>query len=138
MKILISGIFDIIHPGHIHVFKKAKSLGDELIVNVVPDNRAREVKGLNRPIVCQTDRVKVVEGIKYVDYVIVTLAEHKMTYLEYLEKVLKEIKPDRFVFKSFDLLLSKLCYNLDIRFVVIAEHKDYHSTDIINKIKKLH
>jgi rfaE bifunctional protein nucleotidyltransferase chain/domain len=65
-----NGCFDIIHPGHIQLFKFAKSKGSKLIVGLDTDERVRLNKGRNRPINCLEDRVEVVSSIKYVDEVV--------------------------------------------------------------------
>ncbi len=70
MIIWTNGCFDIIHPGHIQLFKFAKSKGSKLIVGLDTDERVRLNKGRNRPINCLEDRVEVVSSIKYVDEVV--------------------------------------------------------------------
>lgn len=44
-KVVVFGTFDIIHPGHIHMLKEAKSYGDYLVVVVARDTTVCEVKG---------------------------------------------------------------------------------------------
>ena len=48
--VFTNGCFDIIHAGHIKILKKAKSLGDVLIVGLNKDKSVRKLKGKNRPI----------------------------------------------------------------------------------------
>lgn len=64
-----NGCFDIIHPGHIELFKYARSKGDLLFVGIDTDKRVRELKGETRPINSQEDRKRVLEAIRYVDKV---------------------------------------------------------------------
>ena len=45
-----NGTFDIIHPGHIKLFKVGKSLGDKLIVATDTDEKIRKDKGANKPV----------------------------------------------------------------------------------------
>ena len=42
--VLTAGVFDLIHPGHIHYFEKAKSYGDILVVSIVDDKFVRTGK----------------------------------------------------------------------------------------------
>lgn len=70
-NIWTNGCFDIIHTGHIELFKYAKSLGDQLIVGIDSDSRIRDMKGSKRPINSELDRKIVLESIKYIDYVII-------------------------------------------------------------------
>ena len=42
--VLAGGVFDIIHPGHIHTLNAAKALGDELVVAIATDKTAQKMK----------------------------------------------------------------------------------------------
>jgi rfaE bifunctional protein nucleotidyltransferase chain/domain len=66
-----NGCFDIIHAGHIELFKYAKSQGDTLFVGIDSDERVRSLKGESRPINSQADRRAVLEAIRYIDKVFV-------------------------------------------------------------------
>ena len=68
-KVITYGTFDLFHIGHLNILKRAKELGDYLIVAVSTDRFNLVEKGK----VCQikdTDRMAIVEAIKYVDEVI--------------------------------------------------------------------
>ena len=69
MKTVITyGTFDLFHIGHLNLLKRAKALGDYLIVAVSSDEF-----NLGKGKVCQikdTDRMQIVEAIRYVDKVI--------------------------------------------------------------------
>ena len=65
-----NGCFDLLHPGHIELFKIGKSLGDKLIVGLDSDERVRELKGDTRPINTFIDRKEILEAIKYIDVVL--------------------------------------------------------------------
>jgi len=70
MKIVwTNGCFDILHRGHIELFKHAKSLGDRLIVGVDGDERVSASKGPRRPVNTLEDRIAMLESIKYIDEV---------------------------------------------------------------------
>ena len=62
-----NGCFDILHRGHVELFKYAKSLGDCLVVGVDDDERVRASKGDDRPINTLEDRVEMLRSIKYID-----------------------------------------------------------------------
>jgi D-beta-D-heptose 7-phosphate kinase/D-beta-D-heptose 1-phosphate adenosyltransferase len=86
--IFVNGCFDVLHPGHIQLFKYAKSLGDYLIVAIDSDKRVTEMKGPERPIFSQSDRSQTLEAIRYIDVV------HIFDSKEDLENLLKSIAPD--------------------------------------------
>ena len=68
MKIIwTNGCFDIMHPGHIELFKAAKALGDRLIVGIDTDEKVATDKGKDRPINNLFYRVAMLEAIKYID-----------------------------------------------------------------------
>ena len=62
-----NGCFDLLHPGHVCTLKFAKGLGDILVVGVDTDEHVRVLKGPNRPIMMLSDRLKLLEAIRYVD-----------------------------------------------------------------------
>jgi rfaE bifunctional protein nucleotidyltransferase chain/domain len=68
--VFTNGCFDILHVGHIRYLRKAKSLGDILVVGLNTDRSVRLIKGEKRPIVPQEDRAEVLASLEFVDYVV--------------------------------------------------------------------
>jgi len=64
--VLAGGVFDIIHPGHIHTLNAAKELGDVLVVVVATDNTAIKMKK-RRPLHSQEQRQELVNSLSMVD-----------------------------------------------------------------------
>ena len=64
-----NGCFDVLHRGHIELFKYAKSLGDRLVVGIDTDERVKASKGETRPFNNIQDRVEMLQAIKYIDEV---------------------------------------------------------------------
>ena len=73
-----NGCFDIIHRGHIELFKYAKTLGDYLIVGVDTDRRVKASKGDTRPINRLEDRIEMLSSIKYIDEVVQFDTDHQL------------------------------------------------------------
>ncbi len=69
--IFTNGCFDILHSGHVQYLEIAKSYGDKLIVGINSDRSVNALKGENRPINSQLDRVYMVAALESVDYVII-------------------------------------------------------------------
>ena len=65
-----NGCFDVLHRGHIELFKYAKSLGTKLYVGIDSDEKVKLDKGEDRPFNKLSDRIKVLKAIKYIDEVI--------------------------------------------------------------------
>lgn len=85
--VFTNGCFDVLHIGHISYLKKAKELGDILIVGLNSDASVKKLKGENRPINNQHDRAKMLLSLKFVDYVVIF---NEDTPLE----IIKKIKPN--------------------------------------------
>ena len=84
--VLTGGVYDIIHPGHIHTLKNSKQEGDLLIVSIARDNRVIKIKG-RKPINNERRRTILVSSIRYVDF---TLLGSKGDIFG----VVKKIKPN--------------------------------------------
>jgi len=85
VRVMASGVFDIIHTGHLHYLEEAKSYGDELIVIVACDETVRKKK--HEPIMPAEERRKLIEALKPVDKAIVG-------YEDDFFRVVEEINPD--------------------------------------------
>lgn len=68
-RVMASGVFDIIHPGHISYLEQAKSYGDELIVVIANDDTVRRSK--HEPVTPEAMRARIVGALKPVDKAIV-------------------------------------------------------------------
>jgi len=68
--VLAGGVFDIIHPGHIHTLNAAKALGDVLVVVVATDNTSEKMKK-RRPLHTQEQRQELVNSLSMVDLCLV-------------------------------------------------------------------
>ncbi len=68
--VFTNGCFDILHVGHITYLRKAKRLGDILIIGVNGDDSVRRLKGAGRPINSCEDRMVLLSSLDFVDYVV--------------------------------------------------------------------
>jgi D-beta-D-heptose 7-phosphate kinase/D-beta-D-heptose 1-phosphate adenosyltransferase len=82
--VFTNGCFDVLHVGHITYFKFAKEQGDILVVGVNSDASIQRLKGPKRPIVPEADRVRVLEGLESIDYVMVFDEDTPIPLLERL------------------------------------------------------
>jgi FAD synthetase len=64
VRVLATGTFDILHPGHLLYLSKAKSLGDELYVIVARDSM---IKHKPKPIIPEAQRLAMVNSLHMVD-----------------------------------------------------------------------
>ena len=84
--VLVGGVFDIIHPGHIYFLQKARKLGSSLIVIVARDSTATNIK--RAPIIPENQRLEVVQSLKPVDLAV--LGYEDKDFIE----IVKDIRPD--------------------------------------------
>ena len=68
--VFTNGCFDLLHRGHLHILRGAKSYGDVLIVAINTDRSVKAIKGRHRPVLSETDRAELIAAMEMVDYVI--------------------------------------------------------------------
>lgn len=78
------GCFDLLHAGHARTLAAARRLGDFLVVCLNSDDSVRRLKGEQRPIMNQADRVELLEALECVDGVVVFDEDTPETALERL------------------------------------------------------
>src|SRR3989344_5466470 len=103
-KVLVGGCFDLIHFGHIHFLKKAKAMGDYLVVALESDANVRKLKGKGRPVHNQGQRRQMLKAISFVDQVI---ALPKMKSDEDYRALVKRVSPKVIAVTKGDKLTIK-------------------------------
>jgi D-beta-D-heptose 7-phosphate kinase/D-beta-D-heptose 1-phosphate adenosyltransferase len=130
--VFTNGCFDLIHRGHIHTLRQAKALGDLLVVGLNSDVSVKAIKGPDRPIMPEADRIELIAALEMVDYVV--------TYSEpdpY--RVIAAIKPGVLV-KGGDWSADKIV-GADVveqyggRVAVIPYLPGFSTTQIIERIR---
>ena len=84
--VLAGGVFDIIHPGHIHTLNAAKALGDVLVVAIATDKTAQKMKK-RTPLHNQELRCELVSCLSMVDKAVIGHEDD-------IFKTVKEIEPN--------------------------------------------
>jgi rfaE bifunctional protein nucleotidyltransferase chain/domain len=69
--VFTNGCFDLIHPGHVRLLRRARAMGDALAVALNSDASVRKLKGLGRSILNARERAEVLAAFECVDYVVV-------------------------------------------------------------------
>ncbi|MEM3062815.1 MAG: adenylyltransferase/cytidyltransferase family protein [Nitrososphaerota archaeon] len=141
-KVLATGVFDLIHPGHILFLEKAKKIGgknSKLIVVIARDSTVLKFKGV-KPIFNEKIRKWVVSSLKPVDVTILGFKKFS------IEKIIKKIKPDIIVFgydqikimKEFERICKEKNWNIKIvRLKKFRSGQINSSSQIVKKIIKL-
>jgi D-beta-D-heptose 7-phosphate kinase / D-beta-D-heptose 1-phosphate adenosyltransferase len=68
--VFTNGCFDLLHAGHIALLEQARRRGDRLIVAVNSDSSVRRLKGLQRPLVQEQERTRILAALAAVDAVV--------------------------------------------------------------------
>ena len=133
MKVIAaSGYFDPLHRGHVEYLKKAKKLGDKLIVIVNNDEQAKLKK--NTSFIVEEDRLVIIEALDCVDEVFLSI-DRDLTVC----KSLAALCPDIFA-KGGDRYTGEIpeatvCKSLKIEIVDGLGKKIASSSDIVGRIK---
>ena len=133
--VLAGGVFDIIHPGHIHTLNAAKALGDILVVVIATDKTARKMKK-RPPLHSQESRRELVSCLTMVDMAIVGHEED-------IFETVKEVKPNIIVLGYDQIHQNKFIgdgckrINLDVEIVRLQSPvPELSSSDIEKKYGK--
>ena len=126
---LCHGSFDILHKGHLNLFKKSKDLGDVLFVGIETNEYIRNKKGKNRPINNLETRINNLLKIDLIDYLFVIPFDK--TYKIY-RNIYKDLKPDVLVTAKDERLKNKEMDAIaeNIKMVAI-EDKNISSSDFV-------
>ncbi len=132
--VFTNGCFDILHSGHIKLLKKAKELGDVLILGINKDKSIKKLKGKGRPIMNEKQRIEIISAIEFVDYV-VPFGQPTP------EKLIKRIKPDIIVkggdYKKNEVIGKDIVEKYGGKVYIFPLVKNISTTKIIKKIKKM-
>jgi D-sedoheptulose 7-phosphate isomerase len=85
--VFTNGCFDVIHPGHVDLLRRAKELGTTLVVGINSDSSVRKIKGPDRPAVSEEGRKQVLMALRSVD-------EVRIFDEPTPERLIQEIEPD--------------------------------------------
>lgn len=89
-KIVVAGgCFDILHPAHVEFLKKAKALGDNLVILLESDENIKKLKGQNRPLNSQNTRAENLSKLSIADYIILLSIPETQDYYYNLVKLLQ-------------------------------------------------
>ncbi len=127
--VFTNGCFDIIHAGHVRYLKKAKKMGEVLVVGMNSDRSVSKIKP-GRPVNGQKERAEVLAALEMVDYVVVFDEETPYELIGY-------IKPDILVkggdWKKKDIVGSNIVpVTRSLPYV-----EGFSTTGVIDKIRRL-
>jgi len=134
VRVMATGVFDIIHLGHLHYLEESKKLGDELVVVVATDTTVRKRK--HEPITPEKMRCELVASLKPVDKAV--LGREGGDIFE----IVKDLRPDiitlgydqPFDQKNLEKELAKRGLKVNVVRMPHLDHDLDGTRKIINKI----
>lgn len=133
--VFTNGCFDLLHSGHVNYLRKAKGLGDVLVVGINNDESVKRIKGRNRPVNTLTNRIEVLAALEFIDHVIPFGNQKDDTPAS----LIKLVHPDTFVkgadYKNKQLPEGKLLSRLNCRIVFLPYVYNESTTQIISRIE---
>lgn len=129
-RVIVFGVFDLLHPGHLYFLQQAKKYGDHLTVIIARNERIVQEK-THKPLFNEEERLKLVGALKIVDQVLLGDKEGEW-------KIIKKLHPDVIcVGYDQDINLIKRCGEFK-KTLKLIQIKAYHSTRYTSsKIKQI-
>ena len=132
--VLAGGVFDLVHPGHLDLFKRMKTVASIGVVAVSTDTRVRQRKGSDRPIQDENTRLQVVEAMRSVDYAMIAPEPNGLEVPTV--RIMRALRPDFFM-SSEDSWLNfpHIFEELGVEFSLVPRlSEDVSTTQTIHKI----
>ena len=125
-NIWINGCFDVLHMGHIKLFRRARQMGMKVIIGVDTDERIRQAKGEGRPVNDLHNRIDFLRSIKYVDMI------HSFGTDEELSKLIEDYLPRYMLigddYKDKEIIGSKWVKEV----IYVPRYQGLSSSNILN------
>ena len=100
--LVVTGVFDVLHPGHIRFLGWAATRGRPLYVGIEDDARVRHWKGANRPVHTLVERAEVLSALKPVSMVFYILGDPTICQGDDYVRLLRQIGPGALAFSAGD------------------------------------
>ena len=130
--VLTNGCFDVIHAGHVAYLREARRQGDLLVVGINADESVRRLKGEERPIFAEPERLEVLEELQSIDYLVVFPEDTAHALVE-------AVHPDIYVkggdYAPEEIAEHELVARLGIELRVLAHRPGLGSTAIIDRLR---
>lgn len=131
--VFTNGCFDVLHRGHIEYLKKARAIGDILVVALNSDASVKGIKGDGRPINRQRDRAAILASLEFVDFVTIFNEDTPL-------KLIKKLKPDILV-KGADWNKDKIAGKAFVesyggKVVTVRFLKGYSTSKMVSDISR--
>ncbi len=139
--VFCTGCFDILQSGHAVFFNQCRQYGDIVVVGVGRDVTVQQLKGPDRPVNPENNRLYLVAAMEDVNYVVLNDDEIKHEKIDFYRK-LELLKPDIFILNDDDNAIElkrEICHKFNIKLQMVKREVPEvliptSTTRIINKI----
>lgn len=132
VTVYTTGVFDILHRGHINVLLEAKKLGDRLVVGIQDDESVYAAKG-KYPTLSVQERVAQLESLPFVDEVIVYEGTEQISHLKKIAPQIMVQGDDWFLSGEREAIIRHLKKH-DIRLVLVPYTEEISSSEIKKRV----
>jgi len=129
--VFTNGVFDLLHRGHVDYLRRARALGDLLILGLNTDASTRRLKGPARPLMKQADRAEVLSALESVDYIVFF---NEDTPARLIARILPDILVKGADYQEKDIVGSEAVKAHGGRVVRMKYLKGYSTTRLIRNI----
>ncbi len=133
--VLVNGVFDILHPGHMYFLEQARSHGDVVFAGVQSDDAIKQYTNPKGPVNSLEHRMMVLASVSLVDYV-VPYAEQNASNL------IGEIKPTMYViagdYKKGQLPEEAVINQIEGTIQTVKYDPRYSTREVIDKALALY
>lgn len=132
VRVLVTGVFDVLHQEHLVFLERARALGEQLVVGIESDVRVQQLKGMARPVNSQAVRQENLEKLGVADEAFVlpeafdTADDHR--------KLLASLRPDIIAVSSHTPHLAEkqqLMQEIGGRVEIVHQHNPAVSSTIL-------
>lgn len=131
-RVLVTGVFDVLHQEHARFLQKARAVGDHLTVAIECDTRVRAIKGPGRPINSQEQRKRALEKLDIADEVVILPTQFSSAQDHLL--FLQHMRPDILAVSSHTAhraAKQKLMRRVGGRVMVVHQHNPAISSSLV-------
>jgi rfaE bifunctional protein nucleotidyltransferase chain/domain len=133
--VLTSGTFDLLHTGHLNYLEAVKKRGDAVVVLLSSDARVKARKGPGRPVINQSQRARMLDGLRSVDYVFIDPSKLDPSATDPVHaEIIQDLQPDYYVTDGPDPRFLDLMDSS--KFIILGRLPGPSTTSIIERIRR--
>ena len=135
--VVTNGVFDMLHPGHVQYLIKARAKGDALVIALNSDKSVKELKDPRRPIICEEERIFMLEALECVDKIVLFSDKRALNTIAVLRPDVY-VKGGDYTIDTIDQGERKALEDMNATIDFISFKDGFSTTAMIQKIVDLY